>query len=374
MRYVQINSWYQYSTGSIMHGIDAERRSAGDETWMFWGRGHETIDEHARRVGTDAGVYADALQTRLDGRAGFHSQVATKHLLTELDEIKPNIIHLHNVHGYYVNVEMLFAWLTCHDEVRVRWTLHDCWAFTGHCAYFTSAKCAQWRTHCAYFQKCPQLDTYPKTLAGSRSCRWCFERKRAAFTSVSPERVTLVTPSQWLADLVKQSFLKEYPVEVRHNTIDKTVFKPTATDFRDSYNIGDRFMVLGVASTWTERKGLGDFVRLAGDLDSERFAIVLVGLSPKQIKALPVGVVGLARTESPQELAGIYSTADVFFNPTREDNYPTVNLEAEACGTPVVTYDTGGCRETIAREDSNVVQGYNEATRAVLTLYGEGRA
>ena len=155
--------------------------------------------------------------------------------------------------------------------------------------------------------------------------------------------------------------MKDYPIEVRHNTIDNSVFKPTPSDFRERYGIGDRFMILGVASPWTERKGLGDFVRLAGELDSDRYAIVLVGLSAKQMKSLPVGIIGLTRTDSPQELAGIYTTADVFLNPTVEDNYPTVNLEAEACGTPVITYDTGGCRETIADVRSHVVEGYSQA-------------
>ena len=167
---------------------------------------------------------------------------------------------------------------------------------------------------------------------------------------------------------MKQSFLAKYSVEVRHNTIDTTVFKPTPSDFRERYSIGDRFMILGVASPWTERKGLGDFVRLAGELDSEKYAIVLVGLNEKQIKAMPEGVVALSRTDSPQELAAIYTAADVFFNPTLEDNYPTVNLEAEACGTSVVTYDTGGCRETIQGTNSLAVAGYENALESLLVV------
>lgn len=178
--------------------------------------------------------------------------------------------------------------------------------------------------------------------------------------------MTLVTPSCWLAGLVGESFLSGYPVEVRHNEIDRTVFRPTPSDFRERHGIGDRFMVLGVASPWTERKGLSDFVRLARELDPARYAIVLVGLSRKQIKALPDGVIALGRTESAGELAAAYTAADVLFNPTREDNYPTVNLEAEACGTPVVTYDTGGCRETVRLAASVVVSDYKEAFYAIF--------
>ena len=170
----------------------------------------------------------------------------------------------------------------------------------------------------------------------------------------------LITPSRWLGDLVKESFLKNYSVEVRHNTVDRNVFKPTPSDFRERYGIGKRVMILGVASPWTERKGLSDFVRLASKLD-DRYAIILVGLSKKQIKALPEHIIGFERTSSPQELAGIYSAADLFFNPTREDNFPTVNLEAVACGTFVITYNTGGCCETVHGSLGLSVEGLSEA-------------
>lgn len=344
LRYVQLNSFYNGSTGSIMRGLHAQLSNCGVDSYCFWGRRHATIDGHMQCCATKPEVYLHGAMTRLRDRMGFYSKRDTVRLLKRLDEIDPDVVHLHNIHGYYVNIEMLFAWLAAH-RCQVRWTLHDCWALTGHCAYSES---------------CPQPDAYPKTICKS-NCARNFEDKRRIFTSVPPERMTFICPSQWLADLVAKSFLKGYPVEVRHNTIDKAVFKPTPSDFRERYGIGDRFMILGVASPWTERKGLGDFVRLAGELDSDRYAIVLVGLSAKQMKSLPVGIIGLTRTDSPQELAGIYTTADVFFNPTVEDNYPTVNLEAEACGTPVITYDTGGCRETIADVRSHVVEGYSQA-------------
>ena len=329
-----------------MMGLHGKLLDEGVDSYVCWGRGRSAKGERELKFGTDLGFYGDVLRTRLDGRAGFHSRGATRRLLAWLDEIDPDVVHLHNIHGYYVNIEMLFEWLASH-RCRVKWTLHDCWAFTGHCAYFTYVKCAQWQSHCAYEKPCPQLGTYPKTYS-RRSCARNFENKRRLFNLVPSERMELITPSKWLADLVGQSFLSKYPVTVKHNEIDRSVFKPTPSDFRERYGIGDRFMILGVASPWTERKGLGDFVKLAGELDGDRFAIVLVGLSEKQIGLMPKGVIGLARVDSPQELAGLYSTADVFFNPTKEDNYPTVNLEAQACGTPVVTYDVGGCGETIA--------------------------
>lgn len=365
--YAHINTVPNGSTGGIMMKEHRELLAAGEGSFAFWGRGRTGEGDRELRFATDAEVKFDALQTRLDGKAGFHSKAATKRLLERLDEINPDVVHLHNLHGYYVNIEMLFEWLAARD-CRVEWTLHDCWAFTGHCAHFTYAKCAQWKTHCAYFEeRCPQLGTYPKTYSKA-SCAWNFDQKKRLFNLVPAGRMKLITPSQWLANLVGESFLSEYPVEVRHNAIDTNVFKPTPSDFRERYGIGDRLMILGVASPWTERKGLSDFVRLAGELDSEKYAIVLVGLSEKQVEEMPAGIVGLTRTDSREELAGIYSTADVFFNPTVEDNYPTVNLEAEACGTPVVTYDTGGCRETVCREDSRVVAGYEGAFALITEL------
>lgn len=366
LRYVQLNSFYNGSTGAIMRGLHSQLSSRGVDSYCFWGRRHESIDDHMQCCASKPEVCLHGAMTRLHDRMGFYSKRDTAKLLKRLNEIDPDVIHLHNIHGYWVNIEMLFGWLATH-RCQVRWTLHDCWAFTGHCAYFSYAKCTQWKTRCARSKSCPQLDTYPKTISKA-SCARNFEDKKRIFTSVPPARMTLITPSQWLSNLVEESFLKDYPVEVRHNTIDRAVFRPTPNDFRERYGIGDRFMILGVASPWTERKGLGDFIQLADELDSKKYAIVLVGLSEKQIKRLPNSIIGLTRTNSPQELAGIYSTADVFFNPTVEDNFPTVNLEAEACGTPVVTYDTGGCKETLQLKKSLCCTDYNTSLIFIMSL------
>lgn len=422
-----------------------ELLKSGEVSYACWGIGRPADSSVGEfKYGFKGSPKVDKILTYFDGRAGFHSAVPTLRLLKFLDDIEPDVVHLHNLHGWHLNVELLFRWLMTHD-CQVRWTLHDCWAMTGHCAYFTYAKCAQWMTHCAHSEKCPQLGTYPETRS-AKSCSWNFENKRRVFTELPADRMTLITPSQWLADQVGKSFLSKYPVEVINNTIDGTVFKPTLSDFRKRYGIGSRFMILGVASPWSERKGLPDFVRLARELDSKRFAIVLVGLdehqigklslllaaSPKPVAAdkitevntaanefvhlgfektnrpdvaevqtcennstdaewgvcakiadssssVSVGpmlndlkphIVNLAgggqavlfkRTDNPRQLAGIYSAANVLFNPTLEDNYPTVNLEAESCGTAVVTYDTGGCRETVTRADSCVVSSFDSA-------------
>lgn len=375
MKYVQINSTSGAWSDSVVFEKHRQLVARGDESWVFWGRGKHEQNRYLRRFNTDFGVCVDWLQTHLDGRPGFHSKMATKRLLAALDEIDPDVVHLHVLTGYYINIEMLLDWLKRHS-CKVNLTLHDCWDFTGHCIYFNYAQCDQWRTGCATNCACPQKREYPEAwLVGDAAVKWNYERKRELFTALSPERVQLITPSQWLADLVKQSYLGKYDVEVIHNVVTNDgVFKPTSSDFRDRYRLGKRFVVLGVASKWSERKGLKDFVRLARDLDSDRFAVVLIGLSKKQIKNImreENSIIALPRTNGRQELAGAYSAADVLFNPTVEDNFPTVNLEAEACGTPVVTYDTGGCGETIKLEMSRVVDGYQSAM-CTIKAFGQG--
>lgn len=367
MRYVQINSRADVWAESIIFSKHRELQAHGDESWVFWARGEHEQDEYMQKIASYPEVCMDALFTRIDGRAGFHSKTITRRLLEKLDAINPDVVHLHVLLGYYINVKMLFEWLASH-RCKVVWTLHDCWAFTGHCIYFTYAKCTQWRNGCALCKVCPQKKEYPEMLfGGDRSVRWNFEEKKRLFTMLPPDRMRLITPSQWLADLVKQSFLAKYDVEVLHNTVNTSVFKPTPSDFRERYGIGNRFMVLGVASKWSERKGLQDFIRLARDLDPKFFAVVVVGLSREQInKIKDEQLIALPKTNSLEELASAYTTADVFFNPTQEDNLPTVNLEAQECGTPVITYDTGGCSETISLVTSEVVKDFRQAEEKIL--------
>ena len=337
-------------TGRICTYLAQECESQGHEVKIAYGRNGyvpEKYQKYAVRIGSDFDVKVHGVKSRLFDAHGLGSKSATKKFLEWAEEYKPDLLWLHNLHGYYINYELLFEWIKKHHEMEVRWTLHDCWTFTGHCSHFTFEGCDKWKTHC---ENCPQKNRYPISFFLDRS-QDNFDRKRQAFTGV--KNMTLITPSKWLADLVKQSFLKEYPVEVRYNTIDTNVFKPTQGDFREKYGLQNKKIVLGVAGGWGLRKGLQDFVWLAEKLD-DSYKIVLVGLSQKRIKLLPPNVIGIPRTNNTQELAEIYTAADVFVNPTYEDNYPTVNLEAQACGTPVITYRTGGSPESVPEE--NVVE------------------
>ena len=339
------------STGRICTDIAKKYEAQGHEVKIAYGREQvpKNVRKYAVRIGTDIGVYIHGLRSRLLDQHGRGSVKATKRFLKWVDDYTPDLLWLHNLHGYYINYELLFEWIKKHPELEVKWTLHDCWAFTGHCSYFTMAKCYKWMTYCA---ECVQKKSYPTSLLMDNSAS-NFERKRKAFAGI--RNMMLITPSRWLAGLVEKSFLKEYPVEVHYNEIDRTVFKPTQSNFREETGIGQKKMILGVASVWDDRKGFRDFMKLRKMLD-DRYVIVLVGLSEKQLRTLPEGIIGIRRTNSPLELAAIYTAADVFFNPTYEDNYPTVILEAEACGTKVITYDTGGCREGLKRADSAAVK------------------
>lgn len=361
MKYLFINTVAGVgSTGRIAADKCRELQAQGQECVLAYGRGQSHCSDVATyKIGTALDYRLHGVLTRLFDLHGFGSKRATRKFLRWAEQYNPDVLWLHNIHGYYLNVEMLFDWIKKRPEMQVKWTLHDCWSFTGHCSYFSALKCDQWKGHCSY---CKQLRRYPACCAIS-SVRTNFSRKRAAFTGV--KNLTLITPSQWLADLTRQSFLKEYPVEVHYNTIDTSVFKPTPSDFRARYGLQDKIIVLGVANVWEERKGLFDFYRLAQMLD-DRYAIVLVGLTQKQIRDLPNHIRGIRRTNSPQELAAIYTAADVFVNPSVEETFGMTAVEAQACGTPSIVYDGTACAET-ARQNGNTVvpQDVNQLYRAI---------
>lgn len=337
MKVVQINTFSYKSTGTIMMNIHKELQKNGIESYVVWGRGRESENDHEIYMNDKLGVYFHGLYTRLTDKTGFASKRTTKKLLKRLDEIKPDIVHLHNIHGYYINIELLFDYLK-QNNIRVIWTLHDCWPFTGHCPHFEYVKCDKWKTEC---KNCSEYkNSYPKSFKDNSN--WNYLKKKELFQGLN---LKIITPSKWLANLVKKSFLKEYDIEVINNGIDTKIFKPRKSDFRKKYNLENKKIILGVASDWTEKKGIQDFTKLSEMIDEDE-VIVLVGLNKKQLKKLPENIIGIERTNNAIELAEIYSTADLFFNPTYEDNYPTVNLEAIACGTPVITYNTGGSSES----------------------------
>lgn len=358
----------QGSTGRIAEQIGDAAMASGWDSYIVYGRGAGKSSSKTIKIGSKIGVYLHALLTRITDRHGLYSRFATRKLIRKISAINPDIIHLHNIHGYYINYKILFEYLQ-NANIPVVWTFHDCWSMTGHCTHFEYAKCDRWKTGC---YDCPEKKSYPASLIFDCS-KMNYAEKRELFTSV--KNMTIVPVSNWLGDIVKESLLKDYEVNVIHNGIDIQKFQPIQSDIREKLSISDKRVILGVASPWGSRKGLNDLFELHSYIPSDKYQIVLIGLSEDQIKRLPNGIIGLTRTECIEELAQWYSLADVFVNPTYEDTYPTTNLEAISCGTSVVTYKTGGSTESITSETGRVVEKGDIVglAQAIESLCGEDR-
>lgn len=349
---INMSAWG--STGKIMFGVADVVRADGGKAFTFSPRPVGKRKKHKfPKVDANHFYYGSYVENSAHHVWGIWtgcncrlSRFATYRLIRRLKKLNPTTIHLHNLHSGYLHLGVLFNYFK-KSGVPVVWTLHDCWAFTGQCAHFTAVKCDKWRSGCG---GCPQLNVYPKSRVDRSKTMW--RLKKEWFTGV--ENLTIATPSQWLADLAKESFLADCPVKVVNNGIDLDVFKPTESDFRRRFGFEGKFVVLGVSFGWTERKGFDVFLELAKRLD-DRYRIVLVGTDEATEKALSDNVVSIRRTQNQRELAEIYAAADVFVNPTREETYPTVNMETLACGTPIVTFRTGGSPEILDATCGSVV-------------------
>lgn len=347
-----INSVCYGSTGGICKGLYDLAVENGFEACIAYGRGEAPKGYNTYKIGNKVNIYTHALQARLFDSSGFGSMQATNRFVEWIDTYKPDIVHLHNLHGYYLNVEIMFNYLKKHNEIKVVWTLHDCWSFTGHCPHFENEKCDQWKTGCT---SCVRTNDYPKSFKDN--CEENYHRKNNTFNGLN--NMTIVTPCYWLKHLLKESFLKNYDVKVINNGIDLNVFKKIETSILDLYSLKNKRIILGVASVWDDKKGLDTFVRLSKEISND-YKIVLIGLNKRQINTLPNEILGIERTNTVDELVQWYNAAHVFFNPTLEDTYPTVNLEAQACGIPIVTYKVGGTQETVFTNKSFCINDYRE--------------
>ena len=356
MRIAEINMLHYGSTGKIMFGIAdtarAQRYYICTFSPKYYQRGckpsYPRIKEH-QYFGNRLENMVHLRLSQVTGLHGCFSLIGTCNLVRKLQKYKPDIIHLHNLHNWTVNLPILFHYIK-KWQIPVVWTLHDCWAFTGKCPYFDIVQCEKWKTGCSH---CPQVKEYPQGYVDATKYLW--KMKKQCFSGV--QRLVIVTPSQWLASLVSQSFLNIYQVKVIHNGIDLSVFEPTKNKFLVQHQIPDnKKILLGVAFGWGCRKGLDCFVKLSRELNSEQYQIVLVGTDDCIDATLPRNILSIHTTRNQQELAEIYSAADIFVNPTLEDNFPTVNIEALACGTPVLTYRTGGSAEILDAKSGVVVE------------------
>ncbi len=341
MKLLQINTIVNSgSTGRIAEDIGIASMAAGHKSYIAAGYTVQPSKSEVISIGSTFDRKCHGAKSFLLDRHGFGSAGSTKSLINTIRKINPDIVHLHNIHGYYLHIGILFDYL---KEVQkpVVWTLHDCWSFTGHCSHFENVGCIKWQTQCNH---CPKIKAYPASLGIDNSEKNFLEKKKL-FNGL--ENLNIVTPSVWLAHLVANSFLKDYPVHVINNGIDITIFKSGKSDsIKNRLGLQGKQIVLGVANVWQSTKGFGDIILLSKIL-SEKQVIVLVGLTGEQIKALPRNIIGIPKTQNQQELVELYTMAGVFINPTYSDNFPTTNLEALACGCPVITYNTGGSPEAI---------------------------
>ena len=340
MKVISINLCNYGSTGKIAYGISEKAKENNIDYYVAYpmrkiGGQERENDIFITKKWVWNSLYCKfAKYTSL---TGCYSHLHTFLFLRKLDEIKPDIMHLHNLHNSYINISMLFRYIK-KNSIKVVWTLHDCWAFTGHCPYFTMVKCNKWKEECG---NCAQLNIYPEITYDNT--KWMLKKKKAWFSGV--RNMIIVSPSRWLANLAEESFLNQYDIRVINNGIDLNMFKPIESNFRQEHGIRDEeYMLLGVSFGWGKRKGLDVFVELADSL-SEKFKIVLVGTDELSEKNLPDNIITIRTTQNQKELAEIYTAADLFINPTREDNFPTVNIESLACGTPIVSFKTGGSTE-----------------------------
>lgn len=342
MKIVGINSHPGGSTKNIMINIlDVAEKEIGSETYAFWGN-WKTKEKglfNRRRFGFYLENAASGLFSRFTGIHGEGSILGTLLLIQKLKRIRPDIIHIHNIHLWTINIPLLFRYIK-KNKIKVVWTLHDCWTFTGHCTHFLQTGCSKWISGC---YDCNSLRRYPFSYRDKSAEMW--NKKKKWFSDL--EDLIIITPSVWLSKIVRKSFLRSYEVRVINNGIDLSVFRPIESKFRTRHSLKDKFIVLGVAFQWGHSKGLDIFEKLYRDLNKEKYAIVLVGTSEMIEKELPKDIITIRRTSNQKELAQIYSAANVFVNPTREDNFPTTNIESLACGTPVITFDVGGCAEII---------------------------
>lgn len=365
MKVLHINICGNLSTGNIASDLIRVINEHGGEGILAYTRGTASKDIQTFKFGSSLDVYWHVACSRLTDRAGFYSKRATQKLIGFIESERPDLIHLHNLHGYYLNIEVLFDYLK-RSEIPIVWTLHDCWAFTGHCCYFSEAGCSKWKTGC---HDCDLKRDYPASVFIDSSKRNYLDKKKLF---LGMKNMILVTPSVWLKQLVEQSFLSVYPCYAISNGVDSDIFSPRInTKLRSELQLENKTVVLGVASTWSERKGYKDFCKLSKIIDKDT-ALVMVGLNKQQIQKLPANVIGLERTKNVQELVELYSMADWYFNASVEETMGLTTIEAIMCQTPAIVYNATALPECVEPGNGYIVAPHDiEAVADIIKTVGK---
>lgn len=349
------------SPGKITESLGKLAKEQGWEVYQAHGVKYSNSSQLITRpVSSVMGEKIHAAYSLLLDAHGLASTTETKSLIKWIDEIKPDVIHLHNLHGYYLNFKVLFEYLSILDTPII-WTLHDFWPITGHCVHFDYAGCYKWKNECNH---CPQRRTYPKSLFLDKSKR-NFNAKKKAFTSV--KNMTITPVSKWVGSLVAESFLGKYPIKPIYNGIDINIFKPTENNLRERLGLKGKFVMVGVASPWYPLKGMNDYFELSKRLSSD-FQIIMIGLTPEQIKTLPSGIIGIEKTQNQRELAEYYSMADAVLNLSYQETFGMTTVEGMACATPGIVYNKTASPELIT-DETGIVVATSDVDTLVLAIH-----
>ena len=367
---LQINSTVNVgSTGRIAEQIGAKAMAQGWESYIAYGRECGVSKSQLIKIGMRLGAMWHAIMTRITDKHGLYSKVATRRLVSYIERVKPDIIHLHNIHGYYVNYKILFDYIR-KAGVPVVWTLHDCWSMTGHCAHFVSVDCQKWQTQC---YGCPLLGTYPRAKVDNSHNNYCLKRK--IFTSLG-DKLHLVSVSKWLNSVVDKSFFAGGGVHqhIIYNGVDSSLFTPQLEVTKSQLGLPNKKILLALATTWSHSKGFADFLQLA-EMLPEEYQIVLIGLSQEQMDTLPKGIIARPRTDIVEELVRYYSVANVVLNLSQAETFGLTTVEGLACGVPSVVYNVTASPELVTPQTGRIVEvgDLKGVAKAIEELCAEDR-
>lgn len=364
MKVLEINSVSNGSTGHIVINISKELSKRGHECLFAFGRGNDVKGIKTYKIGNKFSILLHVLISRLFDKSGFGSIISTKKFLKVIDDFNPDIVHIHNLHGYYINVKILFEYLK-KKNIKVIWMLHDCWAYTGHCCYYSNNNCFKWKKDC---NNCRFKKVYPASFFLNNS-KNNFKRKQKIFSSLSSDNLTLVVPSNWLFDQVRESFLSKYKIKIFKSGIDTNIFYAKKSfDLDSATKSSNKKIILGVASVWEKRKGLDDFIKLSSIINNNEFKIVLIGITKKQKKLIPEEIQCIERTNSQKELANWYRNSFVYFNASKEETQGLTTVEAIMCGTPAIVYNFTALPEMINNKCGYVIHSVEEVVDKLNNL------
>lgn len=352
MKVLQINAVYGVgSTGIIVEDLHTLSQKEGIESYVAYSTAIRTNITNSYVIGTVFEKKFHAAMTRLTGKQGYYSLTATNKLVNYINTLKPDIVHLHNLHSNYIHLNTLLSYLAKNNIPTVL-TLHDCWFYTGGCFHYTSVNCNKWKSKCG---KCPKKKGDSISYLFDSSSQILIDRKKF-FGNI--KQLYVVGVSQWIENECRESVLKPMLFTHIYNGIDTDFFKPVKSDFRSIYGIENQFLILGMANKFflpINKKSLNTIVDSLQDDEK----LIIIGCSAEQIKKLPPAVLGLPYIHDRRKLREVYASCDVFVNCTREESLSLVNIEVQACGTPVVTYSNTGVKETVDGISSYAVENGN---------------